>query len=543
MTQAIQAIQKPANDPVLEYLPGSAERNELVDELARQSGEQVEIPLVIGGREVRTGNTQTAIVPHRHRHVLATVHLAGEAEVVAAVAAASAAKAEWSAMPFEDRAAIFLRAADLLAGPWRMRVNAATMLNQSKTCHQADIDAACEMVDFLRFNCRYAQDLAEQMQPPISPEGFHNSMELRPLEGFVFAISPFNFTSIGANLAHAPALMGNTTIWKPSPSSLFSNYQMMQLFEEAGLPPGVINFLPGDAESMSRQLLANKALAGVHFTGSTAVFRSIWRQIADNLPNLRDYPRIVGETGGKDFIVAHASADPAHVMTAMIRGAYEFQGQKCSAASRAYIPRSMWKQIRDELAATVASIPMGDPADFTNFMGAVIHQGSLDKCRRYIEAAKSAPDAEIIAGGGVDDTEGYFVAPTLIEAGRGDYASMCEEIFGPVLTVFAYDDDAFEDTLDLCDRTSEYALTGAILAEDEDAVDLALERLRYAAGNFYINDKPTGAVVGQQPFGGSRASGTNDKAGSPLNLLRWTSPRTIKRTMNPPTEYRYGFMG
>jgi 1-pyrroline-5-carboxylate dehydrogenase len=542
MSNAICTLPAPANEPVLGYRPGSPERIALQAELARQSSRRIEIPLIIGGQEVHTGRTAPAIVPHDHGRVLADVHQAGAQEIEMAAEAAVTAHRAWSRMPWEERAAIFLRAAELLAGPLRQRLNAATMLNQSKTCHQAEIDAACEMIDFLRFNAWYLEHIYRDNQPPISPTGLWNRLECRPLEGFVLAITPFNFTSIAGNLPSAPALMGTTAIWKPSPSALYSNYLLMRLFMEAGLPNGVINFLPGPAAEICDRLFAHERFGGVHFTGSTAVFREIWAKIARNMDARRDYPRIVGETGGKDFIVAHTSADPQCLIAALIRGAYEYQGQKCSAASRAYVPRSLWELIRDGLIAQIETIRVGDPADFTNFMTAVIHRDAFEKCRRYIEAAGASSEAQILAGGGCDDAVGFFVQPTLIETTDPSYPSMCEEIFGPILTVWVYEDAEYEQALELCNATSAYALTGAVFARDRGAVGLAHEVLRYAAGNFYVNDKPTGAVVGQQPFGGSRASGTNDKAGSALNLLRWITPRTIKETFDPPRDYRYGFL-
>ncbi|MDY7110439.1 MAG: L-glutamate gamma-semialdehyde dehydrogenase [Planctomycetota bacterium] len=542
MPNAIYCVPAPGNEPVLGYLPASPERAALQAELKRQAGEQIEIPLIIGGREVRTGNTQPVVMPHDHGHVLATAHLAGEEEITMAAEAAVAAHHDWSRMPYESRAAVFLRAAELLAGPWRTKVNAATMLNQSKTCHQAEIDAACELIDFFRFNCRYMAEIYEQQQPPLSPAGVWNQVECRPIEGFVFAITPFNFTSIAGNLPSSPAIMGTTSVWKPSHSARLSGYWIMKLFQEAGLPDGVINFVPGSASAMCRQYFAHHAFGGIHYTGSTAVFRTIWTNIARNMASLRDYPRIVGETGGKDFIVAHPSADPAALIAALVRGAFEYQGQKCSAASRAYIARSMWEKIREPLLDEIKSIRMGDVTDFTNFMGAVIHQDAFDKSRGFIERANASSEAEVIAGGGCDGSKGYFVEPTVILTTNPKYESMVEEIFTPILTIYIYEDGDYEETLKLCDSTSEYALTGAIFANDRQAVEQALDALRYAAGNFYINDKPTGAVVGQQPFGGARASGTNDKAGSALNLYRWMSARTIKETFNPPPDYRYGFL-
>ncbi len=543
MPESITHFPPPVNEPVHSYAPGTPQRHSLAAELESQQRGTIEIPLIIGGREVHTGRFAEALVPHRRGQVLARVHQAGEAETLAAVEAARRAKAEWMNMPAADRGAIFLRAADLLAGPWRDRINAATMLNQSKTCHQAEIDAACELIDFFRFNVSYMVRIESQVQPDASPRGTWNRVECRPLEGFVYAVTPFNFTSIAGNLPHAPALMGNTVVWKPSPHALHSNWLVMKLFEAAGLPPGVINFVPGEAEVVTRAVLSQRDFAGLHFTGSTAVFRGLWRQAAERLETYREYPRLVGETGGKDFLIAHASADADAVITAMIRGAYEFQGQKCSALSRAYLPRSMWSAMRERLIAEIRSIRMGDVADLSNFMGAVIHRGAFERCARHIEQARGDASCAILAGGGCDDSHGWFVEPTLIEAVHPQAPSMCEEIFGPILTVFIYEDAAFEETLGVCDSTSPYALTGAVFARDQRAIALATRRLRFAAGNFYVNDKPTGAVVGQQPFGGARASGTNDKAGSALNLLRWMSPRTIKENFDPPRDYRMPYMG
>jgi len=543
MPQGSTKFPQSVNEPVLSYAPGSRERESLSAELSRLQGECIEIPLIIGGREVRTGRMVEARIPHRHGQVLARVHQAGEGEVLAAIEAARQAKDEWARMSVRDRGAIFLRAADLLAGPWRDRVNAATMLNQSKTCHQAEIDAACELIDFFRFNVSYMERIDVQVQPDVSPRGSWNRVECRPLEGFVYAVTPFNFTSIAGNLPHAPALMGNTVVWKPSPHSLHSNEVVMRLFEEAGLPPGVINFVPGDAEMVTGVVLGQHDFAGLHYTGSTAVFRSLWRQVGERLDQYREYPRLVGETGGKDFLVAHESADVPALIAAMIRGAYEFQGQKCSALSRAYVPRSMWSAMRDRLIEEIRTIRMGDVADLRNFMGAVIHRQAFERCERYIAQAREASGAKIVAGGGCDAAEGYFVEPTLIEAKDPKWPSMCEEIFGPILSVHVYEDGGFEEALELCDSTSPYALTGAVFANDRRAIALATQRLRFAAGNFYINDKPTGAVVGQQPFGGARASGTNDKAGSALNLLRWMSARTIKENFDPPRDYRMPYMG
>jgi len=542
MSNAVHSVPTPVNEPVLGYVPASPEREQLQAELKRQADEVVEIPLVIGGREIRTGRTQDVVMPHEHGTVIATCHLAGPKEIDMAVDAALDAHRDWSTMPWDRRMAIFLKAADMLAGPWRMRMNAATMRNQSKTCHQAEIDAACELIDFFRFNAMYAERIYSEEQPPVSPPGVWNQMEFRPLEGFVYAVTPFNFTSIAVNLPAAPAMMGNVAIWKPSPSSLLSNYVGMQLLQQAGLPDGVINFVPGDAVEITDRLTGHPAFAGLHYTGSTAVFRKLWHRMGAQLETYRNYPRIVGETGGKDFIVAHPSAEPLAVRAALVRGAYEFQGQKCSAASRAYLPKSLWNAIRDELVGKIDDISMGDPAHFANFMGAVIHEQAFERCKGYIERAQASPDAEVIAGGRCDGSTGWFVRPTLIHASTPDYESMREEIFGPILTVFVYEDEDWAETLDLVDETSPYGLTGAVFATERAAIDQARDRLRYAAGNFYVNDKPTGAVVGQQPFGGARASGTNDKAGSSLNLIRWTSPRTIKETMVPPTTYRYPFM-
>jgi 1-pyrroline-5-carboxylate dehydrogenase len=528
------------NEPIRDYAPGSPERASLVSRLSAMAGEHIEIPLIIGGEEVRTGRTVEAVMPHAHGHVLATWHQAGTEETTRAIAAATAAYDEWSRWPWEERAAVFLRAADLLATTWRDTINAATMLGQSKTVHQAEIDSACELIDFFRFNVAFAERLyAEQ---PISDPGMWNRIEYRPLEGFVWAVAPFNFTSIAGNLPGAPALMGNCTLMKPASSAVFSGYYLAKLYEAAGLPPGVINFLPGRASAIAEVALNHPDLAGIHFTGSTQVFQGMWREVGGNIERYRSYPRIVGETGGKDFIVAHPSADPDALRTAILRGAFEYQGQKCSAASRAYIPESVWAAMGDALLHEVGEIAMGDITDFGNFMGAVIDRGAYDSIAAYIDGARRDADAEILVGGGCDDREGFFIEPTIIRAGRPDYVTMCEEIFGPVLTVYVYPDDEWAETLRRVDTTSPYALTGAVFAADRGAVQQAARELRHAAGNFYINDKPTGAVVGQQPFGGARASGTNDKAGSMWNLMRWVSPRTIKETFVPPTDYRYPFM-
>jgi len=530
----------PANEDVRSYAPGTAERVSLKRALANLSASPIEIPLIIGGREVRTGQTDTVVMPHDHRHVLATFHKAGPKEVEQAISAAASAHREWASWKQEDRGALFIRAAELLRTSWRDTLNGATMLNQSKTAHQAEIDAACETIDYLKFNAAFAEQMhADQ---PVGAEGVSNSLDYRPLEGFVYAVTPFNFTAIAANLPAAPAMLGNTVLWKCASSTVFSNYQLIRLYEAAGLPPGVINFIPGDAVAVSNIVNRHRDLAGIHFTGSTGVFQEMWRHVGENIANYKSYPRLVGETGGKDFVMVHASADMDAAMTAIVRGGFEFQGQKCSAASRIYIPDSMWSRMRDRLVATIDDIRVGNVADFSNFMGAVIDAKAFQRISRYIETARHSPEATILAGGVVDDSVGYFVRPTLILTTNPAYTTMCEEIFGPVITVYVYPEKDWRATLDVVDRTSPYALTGAVLASDRRAVDEARDVLRYAAGNFYINDKPTGAVVGQQPFGGARASGTNDKAGSRINLLRWVSARTIKETFNPPREYRYPFM-
>ncbi len=537
---SLPRIPQPVNEPVLSYAPGTPERAELKRTLKELSARQVEIPLIIGGKEVRTGKTVDAVMPHCHRHVLAQVHRAGLAEVEAAIAAARAAWREWSAWSFERRAAVFLKAADLLAGRYRPIVNAATMLGQSKTAHQAEIDAACELIDFFRFNVHFAERVyAEQ---PLSTSGVWNYMDYRPLEGFVYAITPFNFTSIGGNLPTSPAIMGNTVVWKPAAAAVLSNYFVMKLLEEAGLPPGVVNFVPGPATEVSERVVADRAFAGIHFTGSTEVFQALWQRVAAHLTSYAGYPRLVGETGGKDFILAHASADADGLATALVRGAYEYQGQKCSAASRAYVPDSLWPAVRERVLSMLADVRVGDPADFRNFMGAVIDRKACDKIRGYLEAAKRAPGVKVLFGGGANDADGFFVEPTLIQTDDPAYRTMCEEIFGPVLSLYVYPEGRWAETLRVVDETSPYALTGAIFSQDRRAVEEAKDALRYAAGNFYVNDKPTGAVVGQQPFGGARASGTNDKAGSLLNLIRWVSARAVKETFVPPRSFTYPFM-
>jgi 1-pyrroline-5-carboxylate dehydrogenase len=535
----IRRVPQPINDPNRTYAPGSPERAELKARLERMAGEKLDIPLVIGGKEVRTGRTAPSVMPHNHRHVLAEYHLAAPEHVQQAIAAAAAARREWGSWPWEERAAVLLRAAELLATTWRATINAATMLGQSKTAFQAEIDAASEMIDFWRFNAYFAQELYGEQ--PVSSPGVWNQMEYRPLEGFVYAVSPFNFTAIGGNLTTAPALMGNTVIWKPASSAILSGYYTLKVLEAAGLPPGVINFIPGDAREISNQLLDSPELAGVHFTGSTEVFNGMWKRIGENIGRYRGYPRLVGETGGKDFIVVHPSADPVEVAVAIARGGFEYQGQKCSAASRIYVPRSLWNDVRERTTAMMNEIKVGDVSDFRNFMGAVIDEKAFTKISGYLDDAKR--NAKIIAGGTATSTEGYFIQPTLIETSDPAYRSLCEEIFGPVVTAYVYPDNEWRDTLDVVDRTSPYALTGAVFSRDRTAVREAMSALRNAAGNFYINDKPTGAVVGQQPFGGARGSGTNDKAGSKLNLVRWVSARTIKETFVPPRDFRYPFMG
>lgn len=533
-------IPVPQNEPIQGYAPGSPERATLKAALASLGGTVTDIPVLVDGRELRTGTTVPVTAPHRHAHVLAHTHQVDAAGLDRAIAAAVAVQSEWAAWPFEDRAAVFLKAADLLAGPWRARVNAATMLGQSKTAFQSEIDAACELADFLRFNVHFAERL--QAEQPLSAPGMWNRLDHRPLEGFVYAISPFNFTAIGGNLCSAPALMGNTVLWKPAATAALSNWLVMEIFREAGLPPGVINFVPGDALTVTGRILADPHLAGIHFTGSTTVFQSLWRGVAERIDRYRSYPRLVGETGGKDFIVAHASADVEALAVAMVRGAYEYQGQKCSAASRAYVPASLWPAVRDRVVAMIADLRMGDVADFRNFMGAVIDQKAFARLKGYLDKARLDPGVTILAGGGADDREGWFIQPTLVQVEDPGYRLMCEELFGPVLAVYVYPDAEWQETLALVDRTGPYALTGAVFAQERARLAEATVALRQAAGNFYLNDKPTGAVVGQQPFGGARASGTNDKAGSILNLMRWVSPRTIKETFVPPRDYRYPFM-
>ena len=541
-THAHFTVPEPYNEPVRSYAPGTAEREELRARLHEMESQQLDVPLLIGGEPVRTDKTFEAVMPHRRSHVLATVHKAGAGEVERAIGAAADAWHDWSRTPWEERASIFLRAAELLAGPWRQTLNAATMLGQSKTAHQAEIDSACELVDFLRFNVKYMTRIYEEQ--PISSPGVWNRLEYRPLEGFVFAVTPFNFTAIAGNLPTSAALMGNTVVWKPASTAAYSAWFLMQLYQEAGLPPGVINLVYGSGADVGDPALASQHLAGVHFTGSTGVFNGMWRSIASSLDNYRNYPRIVGETGGKDFIVAHPTADVGAVATAIVRGSFEYQGQKCSAASRVFAPSNLWPELRERLVEEVRALRVGDVSDFRNFMGAVIDGGSFATQKEAIDEAKSADGkASVLVGGGYDDSDGWFVEPTVIETTDPGFRTMKEELFGPVVTAFVYDEGRYEDTLDLIDGGAPYGLTGAVFARDRAAVETADERLRYAAGNFYVNDKPTGAVVGQQPFGGARASGTNDKAGSMWNLIRWVSPRTIKETFVPPTDYRYPYMG
>ena len=533
----------PDNEPILGYEPGSVEKEALLEEIYRQMEEVIEIPCIINGEKIYTGNTVTQVVPHNHKHVIAKVHLAGEKEIEKACQSAINAQESWIGLGMDERAKIFEKCAEMLAGEWRMKINAATMLNQSKTAFQAEIDAACELIDFWKFNAYYAREFHEQYQPLVSPEGNINTTEIRPLEGFVLAVTPFNFTSIAANLPSAPAMVGCTALWKPSRNSYHSNYLLMELMVEAGLPAGVINFLPGSGSEITEICLANPDFAGLHFTGSTAVFQGIWQRIAKALPNLRSYPRIVGETGGKDFVVAHPDCDKQGLLVALLRGAFEYQGQKCSAASRAYVPSSVWDSMGENLVKEVEKIKMGDASDFSNFMTAVIDDRAFNKINGYIARAKENPDCKIITGGNSDDETGWFIEPTIILTKNPNSETMVEEIFGPVLTIYVYEDNDFEEVLDLCDKASPYALTGSIFSSSEENIQKAYNKLRFTAGNFYINDKPTGAVVAQQPFGGARASGTNDKAGGPLNLLRWISPRSVKRNNLKIHDWKYPFMG
>lgn len=540
MSNAYFKVPLPVNEPVKSYKPGSPEREEIKKKIAELKSKQIEIPLIIGGEEIRTGNTEEIRMPHNHSHILGVYHKASKKEVDMAIEAALEARKEWAEMPWEQRVSVFLKMAELLAGPWRSTLNAATMLSQSKTVHQAEIDSAAELIDFYRFNSYYFAKLMEDQ--PISSAGLWNRIEYRPLEGFIFAVTPFNFTSIAGNLPTSPALVGNVSLWKPASSAVYSAYWLMKLFEEAGMPKGVINFVPGSGGQVGNPAMTNPNLAGIHFTGSTEVFQNMWKLVSDNLKNMKYYPRIVGETGGKDFIFAHNSADVDALVVAALRGAFEYQGQKCSAASRMYVPKSIWKEFKEKFVSEVSKIKMGDVEDFTNFMGAVIDKGAFETITGYIKYAKSSNEAEIITGGNFYNSKGYFIEPTTIVTTNPKFKTMQEEIFGPVLTIYVYDDDKLDETLTLCDETSPYGLTGAIFAQDRKAIAKMSDALRNAAGNFYINDKPTGAVVGQQPFGGGRASGTNDKAGSAMNLMRWMTARTIKETFDPPKDWRYPFM-
>jgi len=533
-------LPPPTNEPVLSYAPGSAERAALRERLNELQSERIDLPLVIGGKEIRTGDTAEVVMPHRKSHVLADMHQGGPAEVEQAIKAAGEAWHDWSRTSWEERAAVLLRAAELLSGPWRATLNAATMLGQSKTAHQAEIDAACELIDFWRFNPTFMTRIYEEQ--PVSSPGTWNRMEYRPLEGFVFAVSPFNFTAIGGNLPTSPALMGNTVVWKPASTAAFSAHFLMQLLREAGLPDGVINLVYGPGARIGDAALASPDLAGIHFTGSTGVFQSMWRTVGNNIEQYRNYPRIVGETGGKDFILAHPSADVDAVATAIVRGSFEYQGQKCSAASRVFVPQNLWPELRERLVEEVGSLKMGDVTDFENFMGAVIDSNSFQTQREAIAEARADADSDVLVGGDAADDDGFFVSPTVVETRNPNFRLLRDELFGPVVTAYVYPDKEWEDTLEVVDTGSPYGLTGAIFSRERAPIEDAQDRLEYAAGNLYINDKPTGAVVGQQPFGGGRASGTNDKAGSMWNLIRWVSPRTIKETFDPPRDYRYPFM-
>ena len=535
-------VPVPMNEPIKDYAPNSEEKKSLVAKINELSSMKVEIPIIIDGKEIKTGNTGNCVKPYDHAHILGTYHKAGEEEVKMAIESSLDAWNDWSKTSFEFRAKIFLKMAELLAGPYRDIINASTMLNMSKNAYQAEIDAACELIDFWNFNCYYAEEIYKQ-QPMYSPEGTKNQTEHRPLEGFVFAVTPFNFTSIAANLPSAPALMGNTAIWKPASSTVYPAHFIMQLFKEAGLPDGVINLLPGSGSIVGNQVLSHPKLAGIHFTGSTGVFQGMWKHIGQNINNYESYPRIVGETGGKDFCIAHESCDKQALATAMTRGAFEFQGQKCSAMSRAYIPSTIWNDVKEMYFTQINELKMGSPEHFSNFINSVIDQNAFDSITSYIDYAKDSDDAEIITGGQYDDSKGYFIEPTTILTTDPHFKTMEEEIFGPVLTIFIYNPEDWDETLQLVDTTSPYALTGAIFCNDKEVLQSANEKLRFSAGNYYINDKPTGAVVGQQPFGGARASGTNDKAGSMFNLVRWVSQRTIKENFEPPTDYKYPFMG
>lgn len=529
------------NEPVQSYAPGSPERDAVLKAYKDMFNETIDVPMYINGKDVTTGNTKTMSAPHDHQHIVGTYHLAEKSHVEEAIATALEARKEWSQLPWEQRAGIFLKAAELIAGPYRAKINAATMIAQSKTVHQAEIDASCELIDFLRFNVQFMTDIYHEQ--PDSTSDAWNRLEYRPLEGFVYAVTPFNFTAIAGNLPACMAMMGNVVVWKPSDSQIFSAKIIMDVFKEAGVPAGVINVVFGDPEMITDTVMASPDFSGLHFTGSTYIFKELWKKIGNNIHNYKTYPRIVGETGGKDFIVAHKSANPIQVATAISRGAFEFQGQKCSAASRAYVPSNMWEAVKKRIIKDVKSFKMGSPEDLGNYITAVIHEGSFDKLAKFIDQAKKDSNAEIIVGGNYDKSKGYFIEPTVIVTSDPKYTTMCTELFGPVMTIYVYDEDHYSETLKLVDETSDYALTGAILSTDRYAIQEATNALQNCAGNFYINDKPTGAVVGQQPFGGARASGTNDKAGSALNLLRWVSPRMIKETFVTPTDYRYPFLG
>ena len=542
MANAKFNLSLPSNEPIKSYVPGTPERKDIKAKLKELKARQVEIPIIIGGKEVKTGNLGECVLPHDHKTAVGTYHKAGEKEIQEAIETSLMVHRQWAEMDWQDRASIFLRAADILAGPWRSLLNAASMLCQSKNVFQAEVDAACEFIDFLRFNAFYAMQIYEQ-QPPISTTGTRNRLEYRPLEGFIFASTPFNFTSIAGNLPSAPVIMGNVALWKPASNATYSAYYLMKLFQEAGLPDGVINFIPGAGSKVGPIIMNSPALAGIHFTGSTATFQNMWQTVGNNIKNYKSYPRIVGETGGKDFIFVHKDTKIDELGTALIRGAFEYQGQKCSAASRAYIPSSLWIDLKDFILEEMKTVKMGDVEDFSNFINAVIDEAAFSKITEYIEFIKDGNEAEIVFGGNYDNSKGYFIEPTIAVTTNPHFRTMEEEIFGPVLTVYVYEDDKFEETLHLCNETSPYGLTGAIFSRNREAIRLAEKILVNAAGNFYINDKPTGAVVGQQPFGGSRASGTNDKAGSFLNMIRWVTPRTIKETFVPPTGYRYPFMG
>ena len=541
MLKGFFKVPKAVNEPVKGYAPNSPEKAAVLDAYKKMWNTTIDVPLYIGSEEIRTGNTRTMSAPHDHQHIVGTYHLAEKSHVEKAIANALDSRHAWANMAWEQRAAIFLKAAELIAGPYRARINAATMIAQSKTIHQAEIDASCELIDFLRFNVEFMSQIYSDQ--PTSDSSVWNRLEYRPLEGFIYAITPFNFTAIAANLPASAAMMGNVVVWKPSDSQVFSAKIIIDIFKEAGLPDGVINVVFGDALMVTDTVLASRDFAGVHFTGSTHVFKDIWAKIGTNIHHYKTYPRIVGETGGKDFIIAHPSANVKQVATGIVRGAFEFQGQKCSAASRAYMPKSLWPAIKEQVITDVKSMKMGSPEDFSNFITAVIHEGSFDKLASYIDQAKKDSDAEIIVGGNYDKSKGYFIEPTVIVTTNPKYTTMETELFGPVITIYVYEDAQWAETLNLVDTTSEYALTGAVFSSDRYAIEEATVALQNAAGNFYINDKPTGAVVGQQPFGGARASGTNDKAGSALNLLRWASPRTIKETLVSPEDYRYPFLG